>query len=93
MVKFGGSLIPNHFVGLQAEGNLPSGGLGLGYNLGLGKAAVLAQQIGDSGDSITIGHGWRAYLPDRQACMVFKSVVRFITTNLTRCLGELSMSG
>src|SRR3977135_283993 len=36
IVKFGGTFIPVHFVGLQAEGNIPSGGLGLGYNLGLG---------------------------------------------------------
>src|SRR5204862_7087873 len=36
MVRFGGTFIPIHFVGLQAEGNIPSGGLGLGYNVGLG---------------------------------------------------------
>ena len=36
MVRFGGTFIPTHFVGLQVEGNIPSGGLGLGYNVGLG---------------------------------------------------------
>ncbi|MFB3814038.1 MAG: hypothetical protein ACE14L_07985 [Terriglobales bacterium] len=36
MVDFDGPYLPAHFVGLQVEGSLPSGGLGLGYNLGLG---------------------------------------------------------
>ncbi|MGH9538735.1 MAG: hypothetical protein ACRD3H_12460, partial [Terriglobales bacterium] len=34
MVQFGGTFIPVHFVGLLAEGNIPSGWLGLGYNVG-----------------------------------------------------------
>ena len=52
MVKFGGTFIPVHFVGVQAEGNIPSGGLGLGYNVGLGngRSSVLSKS-GDSGDS------------------------------------------
>jgi len=52
MVKFGGTFIPVHFVGVQAEGNIPSGGLGLGYNVGFGngRSSILSKS-GDSGDS------------------------------------------
>jgi hypothetical protein len=51
MVQFGGTLIPVHFVGLLAEGNLPSGGLGLGYNVGIGngRSSILSKS-GDNGD-------------------------------------------
>ncbi len=52
MVKFGGTDIPIHFVGLQAEGNIPSGKLGLGYNLGLGNGRSFSfSKAGDSGDA------------------------------------------
>jgi len=52
MVQFGGTFIPVHFVGLQAEGNIPSGGLGLGYNVGIGNGrSSLLSKSGDSGDS------------------------------------------
>ena len=46
MIQFGGSFIPTHFVGIEAEGNIPSGGLGLGYNVGSGQRTVIhSQQI------------------------------------------------
>src|SRR5438477_6000267 len=52
MVRFGGTFIPVHFVGLQAEGNIPSGGLGLGYNVGLGNGrSSILSKAGDNGDS------------------------------------------
>src|SRR5438874_8141749 len=52
MVRFGGTFIPIHFVGLQAEGNIPSGGLGLGYIVGLGNGrSSFLSKAGDSGDS------------------------------------------
>ena len=52
MVQFGGTFIPVHFVGLQAEGNIPSGGLGLGYNVGVGNGrSSFLSKAGDSGDS------------------------------------------
>jgi hypothetical protein len=52
MIQFGGTLIPTHFVGVEAEGNIPSGGLGLGYNVGLGNGrSSLLSKSGDSGDS------------------------------------------
>lgn len=52
MVQIGGTFIPVHFVGLLAEGNLPSGGLGLGYSVGLGNGrSSILSKAGDSGDS------------------------------------------
>jgi hypothetical protein len=52
MVKFGGTYIPVHFVGVQVEGNIPSGGVGLGYNLGLGNGrSSNFSKAGDSGDA------------------------------------------
>ena len=60
MVKFGGTFIPVHFVGVQAEGNIPSGGLGLGYNVGLGNGRCsLFSKAGDSGD-INNNRAWVA---------------------------------
>ncbi len=51
MIQFGGRFLPVHFVGLQAEGNIPSRGLGLGYNLGLGNGrASIISRGGDAGD-------------------------------------------
>src|SRR2546426_5386013 len=35
-IQFGGVYVPVHFVGVIAEGKLPSGGLGLGYAAGVG---------------------------------------------------------
>ena len=51
MIRFGGRFQPVHFVGMLAEGNLPSGPLGVGYNVGLGngRAGSIAR-AGDSGD-------------------------------------------
>src|SRR2546426_4178096 len=67
MVRFGGTFIPIHFVGLQAEGNIPSGGLGLGYNLGLGNGrSSNFSKAGDSGDSNN-NRAWVANLFARPA--------------------------
>ena len=51
MIKFGSRFIPTHFVGLIAEGGMPSSPLGLGYSLGVGngRAANIAR-AGDAGD-------------------------------------------
>src|SRR6266852_5063486 len=52
MVKIGGTFIPIHFVGLSAEGNIPSDGLGLGYSVGLGNGrSSILSKAGDNGDS------------------------------------------
>jgi hypothetical protein len=67
MVKFGGTDIPIHFVGLQAEGNIPSGRLGLGYNLGLGNGrSSNFAKAGDSGD-VNDNRAWLANLYARPA--------------------------
>lgn len=60
MVQFGGTFIPVHFVGLLAEGNIPSGGLGLGYNVGIGngRSSILSKS-GDNGD-INDNRAWVA---------------------------------
>jgi hypothetical protein len=60
MVKFGGTFIPVHFVGVLAEGNIPSGGLGLAYSAGFGngRSSVLSK-AGDNGD-INDNRAWVA---------------------------------
>jgi hypothetical protein len=51
MVQFGGSFIPVHFVGGLLEGEAPTGGLHLNYDVGIGngRGAVLSR-AGDAGD-------------------------------------------
>ncbi len=51
MVKFGSKILPIHFVGLLAEGNLPDNKLGLSYKVGFGNGrhANIAR-AGDAGD-------------------------------------------
>jgi hypothetical protein len=51
MIKFGSQLIPTHFVGAFAEGNLPSGNLGLSYMIGVGNGrGNTISRGGDAGD-------------------------------------------
>jgi hypothetical protein len=59
MVQFGGSFIPVHFVGAQAEGALPAGGLNVNYNLGIGNGR--GQVISRDGDFSDINNN-RAWL-------------------------------
>ena len=50
-VKIGGNFTPLHFVGALAEGNIPSGGLGLAYNIGIGNGrGEVISRPGDAGD-------------------------------------------
>ncbi|MGH9794821.1 MAG: hypothetical protein ACRD5G_08620 [Candidatus Acidiferrales bacterium] len=52
MTQFGGNFIPVHFVGLLAEGSIPSGGAGLNYNVGLGNGrGEIISRGGDAGDN------------------------------------------
>jgi hypothetical protein len=62
IVKVGGTFTPVHFVGLLAEGNIPSGGLGLGYNVGIGNGrGEVISRPGDAGD-INNNRAWVAKL-------------------------------
>lgn len=51
MIRFGGRLIPVHFVGGLVEGSFPASSMGLGYSLGIGngRGENLAR-AGDAGD-------------------------------------------
>ena len=62
MVKFGGTFTPVHFVGVLAEGSIPSGGLGLAYSAGIGNGrSSLLSKASDSGD-INDNRAWVATL-------------------------------
>jgi hypothetical protein len=52
MIQFGGRFLPVHFVGLLGEGEMPSGPLGLNYQVGMGngRSSNIAR-AGDSGDA------------------------------------------
>lgn len=51
MVKFGSKILPIHFVGLLAEGNLPNHTLGLSYKVGFGNGRhANIGRAGDAGD-------------------------------------------
>ena len=67
MVKFGGTFIPVHFLGFLAEGNIPSGGAGLGYNVGVGNGrGSPISRPGDAGDNNN-NRAWVANLYSRPA--------------------------
>jgi hypothetical protein len=52
MVKVGGTFTPLHLVGALAEGHIPSGGLGLQYNVGIGNGrGEILSRPGDAGDN------------------------------------------
>ena len=66
-VKFGGTFIPVHFLGLLAEGNIPSGGVGLAYNVGVGNGrSSPISRPGDTGD-INNNRAWVANIFSRPA--------------------------
>jgi hypothetical protein len=51
MVQFGGIFLPVHFLGLLGEGEIPSGPVGLNYQVGLGNGRnEKIARAGDSGD-------------------------------------------
>lgn len=69
MIRFGGRFLPVHFIGMQAEGNIPSGPIGLGYNAGLGngRSGNIARG-GDNGD-INNNRAWVVNLFARPAAL------------------------
>jgi Gram-negative porin len=67
IVKVGGTFTPVHFVGALAEGSIPSGGLGLGYNVGVGNGrGSLIARPGDAGD-VNNNRAWVAKVFARPA--------------------------
>src|SRR5256885_9091724 len=69
MIRFGGRFQPVHFVGMLAEGNIPSGPLGLGYNTGVGngRSGNIAR-AGDGGD-LNNNRAWVVSLFSRPAAL------------------------
>ena len=69
MIRFGGRFQPVHFVGMQAEGNIPSGPFGLGYTAGLGngRSGNIARP-GDGGD-VNNNRAWVVNLFARPAAL------------------------
>jgi hypothetical protein len=52
VVKVGGTFTPLHLVGALAEGQIPSGSLGLQYNVGVGNGrGEILSRPGDAGDN------------------------------------------
>jgi hypothetical protein len=65
MVRFGGTFIPTHFVGLLAEGNIPSGWAGLAYSFGVGNGrSSIVSRAGDAGD-VNNNRAWVANIFSR----------------------------
>lgn len=51
MIQFGGRFLPVHFVGALAEGDIPSGKVGLHYNAGLGNGRQTVGSLGRDSDA------------------------------------------
>lgn len=69
MVRVGGTFIPVHFVGLLAEGAIPSGGAGLHYSFGVGNGrGNIISRAGDAGDN-NDNRAWVANLFARPATL------------------------
>lgn len=67
MVKVGGAFTPIHFVGFLAEGNIPSGGAGLAYSVGVGNGrGEIISRPGDAGDNNN-NRAWVANIFSRPA--------------------------
>jgi len=69
MIRFGGRFQPVHFLGMLAEGAIPSGPVGLQYNVGLGngRGGNIAR-AGDAGD-VNNNRAWVASIFARPAAL------------------------
>jgi len=84
IVRFGGTFIPIHFVGFLAEGNIPSGGAGLSYNVGVGNGrGNVIFRPGDAGDTTTIAPGSPISTPAPGDSTVCKWACPVIATKIT----------
>lgn len=69
MIKFGSQLVPTHFVGAFAEGNLPASELGLQYMIGVGNGrGGTISRAGDAGD-VNGSRAWTIALFARPAAL------------------------
>ncbi|HEY5086892.1 MAG TPA: hypothetical protein VII66_05955 [Gemmatimonadaceae bacterium] len=69
MIKFGSQLIPTHFVGAFAEGNLPNDQLGLQYMVGVGNGrGSIISRAGDAGD-VNSNRAWTVALSARPSAI------------------------
>ena len=69
MIKFGGRFMPVHFLGLQAEGSIPSGGAGLNYSVGVGNGrGATISRAGDAGD-INNNRAWIVSISSRPSAL------------------------
>lgn len=65
MIEFGGTFLPVHFVGALAEGSIPSGALGLNYDVGIGNGRSSNISLaGDAGD-VNNNKAWLANIYSR----------------------------
>ena len=97
-VEFGGVFVPVHFVGLLAEGRLPSGPIGLAYAAGVGNGrSEILSRAGDAGDP-NPNRAWLAQIVARpgqlEALEVGASVYRDQLSPLAGpTIGEWIVSG
>jgi hypothetical protein len=69
MIKFGGRFIPVHFMGLLAEGSIPSGSADLNYAVGMGNGrGEIISRPGDAGD-INNNRAWIVSLFSRPSAL------------------------
>jgi hypothetical protein len=94
MIKFGSQLIPTHFVGAFAEGNLPMPDLGLQYMLGVGNGrGNTISRAGDAGD-VNGSRAWTVSLSALPAAMVgMKFGVGYYRDRITQTSGANADEG
>ncbi len=98
MIRFGSRFMPVHFVGVLAEGTLPTGPLGLGYTLGLGNGRqsdniARAGDAGDSNDKRAWTAGLLLHLPEVLGLQLGGNIYSDEVTRADTAIGEQIISG